>query len=224
MQMTLSDLRTAALEWLDDPHGMTFAPNGDYSRLDQLLNEAYDELVLEIDAIPTPWSIETDSASAVRATISLVSTQREYAVDVAMRKVATVTEPADSADQTQEPVLITPYTMRNDRNAVGVYVFRSGNTGTWYLGLCRMPPAWTSLIVHGLPPVTRLSAAADVPYLVPDAFHTALVRRAALLGKIQENKEYRPLTMLWGEDLIKLRGTLGSQVQSFGARRFSGRA
>lgn len=219
MQMTLAELRRDVLEWLDDPRGATFAPDGDHTRLDLLIAEAIDDLVQEIDVIPQPWAVEPDSESATRATITTVSTRREYEVPAGMRKVVQVTEPPTGIGE-YRPITIVPYASRNNAAACGVYVFRSGTTGKWYVGLVSLPPAWTTLVIHGLPPVLKLTLESDVPYIIPDAFHSLVVRRAALLGKMQINREWRDVGMLWGEGIVKLRGVLGNLRQSYGARRF----
>lgn len=220
MRLELQDIRKRTLQWLDDPSGDRFAPNGEYERLDQLINEAYQHVVNEVDRIPHAWAV-SEQADATDVTTS--TDTREYGLGL-VRRVVEVNEARDS-----DEILIdvVDWNQRN-RASTGVYVFRAGavqlaaNDDRFYVGMVRMPPAYSTLRVYTLP-ILRELAVNQAPDAVPEDFHELLVYRAAMLGKQQVNRDPAGVTRVYLETLremtLKLAG--GGPGQKMHARRFS---
>ncbi len=200
MRHNLGELRAAALQWLDDPHGDTFAANGSYGRLDQLINEAYASAVDELDAIPQPWTLGRESDTQVIATVAGL---REYRF-LGGRNIIEVVEVLTGGTHSA-PLPIVPHWKRNTAGE-GVYLFRNPDRGYWYLGLVMfVTPQYATLEVFFREYVSRLVGESDVPLQIPEQWHELIVYKAAMLGLMQQNRDAKAQTALYAEKLQQMR-------------------
>lgn len=180
MRHTLIELEAIALQWLDDPLGTRF----DSARLRMLLNLAYQTIVDLIDTFPQPWSVGGESAAK---TITPVSGTREYDVGDpgTIRRIVEVFAVVGTSGRT--PVNIRPYAGRFAASD-GVYVFRD-STGQWTLGTCVLDAYTDVLLVFTAPALTPLKDDAAYPSAVPEDFQELIALRAAVIGKVHENRD-----------------------------------
>lgn len=191
--MYLEELRTSTLEWLDNPSGDTFAPDGDTKRLDGLLSDAYEELVPEVEASHQEYNVvETP------ITIAVSSANREY----------TVSTPGDDGHtdvrkivEVERTDVTNPYTLDfcpfSERNASfggsylpylkvvaseRVYVYQLSD-GFWRLGFRSRQPVTQTVDVWYVPAIARLTGSADIPVLVPRQWHRLIPLLAAMNAK-----------------------------------------
>lgn len=199
MRHNLRELRAATLQWLDDPHGDSFATNGNYTRLDQLINEAYASAINQLDTIPQPWnlSLEADAVS-----VSTVAGTREYSLGRARNVVEVVENLTDGTDTV--PLPIVPYWKRNTAGE-GLYLFRNHTSGNWYVGLViYLTPQYTTLRAFLREELDRLVSDGDEPVQLPSQWHELIFYKAAMLGKMQENREAQVLGALYAEKLQEM--------------------
>lgn len=200
MRHNLGELRAAALQWLDDPHGDTFAANGSYGRLDQLINEAYASAVDELDAIPQPWSLSLESEAVE---VTTVAGTREYSLGRARNVIEVVEELTGGTHGT--PITIIPQWKRNTAGD-GVYLFRDDASGDWYLGLALyVTPQYATLHVFVRQVVAKLASTGDVPLQIPEQWHELIVYKAAMLGLMQQARDAKAQTALYAEKLQQMR-------------------
>ena len=108
MLHNLGQLRASVLNWLDDPSGDSFAPAGNFGRLDQLIHEAYASAVDELDTIPQPWNMLRDENAI---SVTTVAGTREYLLGDLRNVVEVVEELSDGTDSA--PLPIVPHWKRN---------------------------------------------------------------------------------------------------------------
>ena len=216
MKLTLGDIRKLTLGHLDDPHGDQY---GD--RLDAYINETYQDIVNEVNEIPTTAYAEKDTE---RATVTTAAGTREYKVGEG--EFSKIIEVRNNDGSSNPPAIdIVPYALRNDdlRHANSVYVFRNGADGLWYLGMVRMDPVWTSLLVHATPLLKKLGGAADVPVSVPADHHEALAWGATMLGLMDRDRDASRPTAMYEHHLNRIRRKITRSVEPNRAGRLYSR-
>lgn len=192
MQQDLASLRQAVREWLDDPDGDEFTD----ARVDRLINESYQNIANDLLNLAQPWSVKKE-ADYVTNTVTTDSATREYSIG-AVRRIESVG--ILSGNNRFTALDLVEYGARNVARAPnGIYTFREQSTGEWYIGVVYLPPAWATLIVHSVPPLAALVHPDDVPREIPPDHHELLVYRAAMLGKMQVNRESTALVNLYLE-------------------------
>jgi hypothetical protein len=227
--LTLKQLREQTLEWLGDPIGETFNADRQYTRLDGLINKAYQDVVDLIDDSRKPWALSRED---VHGTLTVVTTQREYPLvyseeAFSPRFTSTVRRIIDVHEvsgRDKIPLDIVSYDQRN-WGRPGVYAFQSTTTvdgavlGAWFLGLCAFPPVYTTLLVHAAFQPTKLSNENDMPHAVSQAFHELIYFRAALLGRAQEGRDTDTALRFWLEGRAKLEAALDKPYEPFVSKR-----
>ena len=199
MLHNLGQLRTSVLNWLDDPSGDSFAPAGNFGRLDQLINEAYASAVDELDTIPQPWNMLRDENAI---SVTTVAGTREYLLGDLRNVVEVVEELSDGTDSA--PLPIVPHWKRNTAGA-GVYLFRNQVLGDFFIGLVIFKtPQYAKLRIFIRDTVKRLSSPSAFPSQLPEQWHELIVYKAAMLGQMQEKRDAKALTALYGEKLKAL--------------------
>ena len=204
MLHNLGQLRVSVLNWLDDPSGDSFAPAGNFGRLDQLINEAYASAVDELDTIPQPWNMLRDENAI---SVTTVAGTREYLLDTnTLDRVRNVLEVVEElSDGTHSaPLPIVPHWKRNTAGA-GVYLFRNQVLGDFFIGLVIFKtPQYAKLRIFARIWERRLATPGDIPFQLPAQWHELIVYKAAMLGQMQEKRDAKALTALYGEKLKAL--------------------
>lgn len=220
--MTLNDLRSLTLEWLDNPSGDVFAPGGDYARLDRIINEAYRKLTRTMRQSNLNWDIEHILTTT---TISVTSAAREYSVitddglatGTDVRKIIDVVR----TDTTNEIKMnIIPFGERfraATRNTI--YVYRS-SSGIWIIGFVTDAPETQTLSVRVEMFRDVLGDASDIPRAVPNDWHSLIAVEAAILGMKQTGRDFTRLLTHALEEREKFEDDLGTLLSGATSQRF----
>lgn len=210
MQYTFNLLITKVLQRLDDPSEDAFTR----SQAGDLVNDAYQDVINEIDELP---NVNVGNTEGARVAIAPVTGQREYKLG-SYRKIIQVQD--DSAGGTNPPLVeIVQYGIKDDyRRRAGVYLFRHPTSGAWFIGMCAMEPIFTALLVSVLPLVKKLGDQ-DVPIQVPDAYHEAIWAGAVMLGKLEESRDATGAASVYEHFLNRLRKGMTGQINPFRSTR-----
>lgn len=237
MAETLATLRAATLDWLDNPSGDLFAPSGDYSRCDRLINEAYRSLVREVSRSSKAWNIYESTV-----TLTVVTTAREYEVNGTdaqgnynVRKVIDVVR-TDLPNELQYELI--PWSQRNEPPNISynkvptlrtgrshkVYVYRR-DTGIWVMGFASEEPEDQTCVVRYEPFLKPLVNAADEPTQMPFDWQSLIAVAAAILGLKQTRageggKQWQELQSHHDRELAKFREDVGSLASRVKSARF----
>ena len=218
MQLTLAEISTLCLDHLADPSGTYFYVD----RLQRAINEAYRDLVVdEIDPAVGTWDMAPTPLTVVVAAGVRDTKLTDANGAVHIRKPVDVNR-IDSGWRT--PVAIIPFGMRNRNTAMaplrlsgttqaGVYFFRSGANGDWYLGTAEQQPEAMTLEVHYAAPIAKLANNSDVPWIIPEDFHNLIPIKAAMFLKTQENRDASDLAGLYAERMQRFRAFLNKPDQ-----------
>jgi len=220
VRKTLEDIRADTLYWLDQPHGEQWKAD-DYTRLDQLINEAYQHLVHVMDQSAQPWNVPRQSDVI---SITMIAGTREYLIGSDLesaRDIRHVLEVVEiNSDGTHSPPLdMVPWADRNRGGRRGVYVFRDpgsgGVGGHWMIGSVYVEPPWTTLGVFALPGLKVIPSTSDHPVALPIQFHELIVYRTAMLAMMQSHRgergqAYRDLAGLYAEGLATMKAGLST--------------
>lgn len=222
MARTLANLRQETLQWLDDPAGSFWAPAGSFSRIDMLINSAYEHMVGEVEEAGQPWNV----AAAGPLTLNVTEDQREYPLTDApapgIRKIIDVvplqggnrgpsfrevpfSERNSSAGSRVYPRLGINEFAGND----AVYYFRR-SSGVWVIGFSNEKPRETTAEVTYEENLTALTAQEDTPGNVPDLWHGLVALYAALLGKIQTRRDPAGLEAIYAREVMRLGSHAGT--------------
>lgn len=233
MLQTLTDLRAGTLRYCDDPVGDLFAPGGDFVALDGFINEAYQDVVDEVDESLRPWNTPkllttTESAASPGlgvTHITPVATQREYEIgDENIRRVLDVVEISATSDYRRS----VPHSSWGERDNLqeGVYVFRraSGDAaGAWFLGITDWASVPYALLeVNWLRLPEKLTTGEAIPIQVPASFHELIYYLAAVKAKSSKKQDPTFPLGFYTAGLSKMKRLLGKVHHSGTAPRLSG--
>lgn len=212
MLQSLQDLRLLTRRWLYDEAGQEW----DDPHADWIINQAYQDVVNSVDRLPEPWS-EADAP----LTITPITGQREYDLGTprTIRGVVEVREQINDNDR--EKVTIVQWARRFERASGGVYVYRTSG-GQWRLGTVVLDHFTRDLLVWTRPTVARLQDPGAFPDAVPESFHELIALKAAILGKVSQNREAGDLAGLYTEKMAQLEA-MGPAMHSLNESRRLGR-
>lgn len=223
--MTLSEIRLRTLDWLDDPQMDLF---DDADRLKRLLFDAYADVVHVLDESPVPWNIRSqfeDSSTGLNTVTWAVGVREASFFSSFSAKILEVV-PLDADGREGKPYTFVPFRERNLRpGSTGIYLYpgfstrvNAGAGHLWVMGQCDQ--SRTTSITARVYARAQVGALAipfdgdnDVPSLVPFEYHPLIAVRAALLAKMQENRDLSNLAALWSEGLVSLRSFAGDVDQ-----------
>lgn len=219
MFWTMAELRGQTLHWLDDPRGEIFGTGGAGSRIDGLINVAYEKVVQVIDQSPYPWAVEREEDHEDFRTTEA----REYQLDGwaflggRLRHVIDVHDVTNASTPIRLDII--PYEQRNTSDMAGVYVFRAptGERSAFFIGIVQMPTPYEILRVQGARAVPALQTPYDEPDLVPVQFRQAITYGAAMLGKVQQGEDPSSLAGLYSmalADVAADTGKIGDRTHS----------
>lgn len=232
--MDLQAIQNDVSHLIQDP-SKDVAPDGTGSDtlLNTMINQAYSDLINEMETVGSLYNM---ALSAPVVTIPVSSIPREYDLlsssDVSpnasdIRKVVDVVRTDGSVDYS---IPIVAYAERNRwmgrpfgrsirTPTTAVYFYRQVDTsdmtsaGVWVMGFVKSEPvASRTYQVRYLPTITDLSALSDVPQQVPEHWHRVIAVRAALLIKIQENRDATGIGLLYAEQLQRMKDDLSSPL------------
>jgi len=213
----MEDLRNQTLQWLDDPRGEIFGMGGAGSRIDGLINLAYEKVVQVIDQSPYPWAVEREEDHKEFATTEAREYQLDGVIFIRLRAVLDVHDVTNPSTPIRLDII--PYEQRNSSDVAGIYVFRApvGWFSAFYIGLVRVPTTYQRLRVHGARAVDTLQIPSAEPSLVPGQFRSAIMYGAAMLGKIQQGEDPTNLASLYSmalADVAADTGKIGDRTHS----------
>ena len=225
--MDLSELRQTVLDRLQArtaEHAFAGEPE-----LDRLINAAYVEVVNEVEAIASYWNVAeteltfTTPATAGAGEYSLSTDFSGLETGEVIRKIVDCVR---NYGEIPKLVPIVPFSERRQQvgvagswrtvnsrpPAVAVYFIRT-NTGEWRMGfVVDEPRLGTKYGVRFILDIVPLQAAGDVPSQVPNHWHLLIATRAAVVAKVQENRDPSGLAALYASDLQRMRSDLGSHT------------
>jgi len=202
MRMSFQDIKRSVRDRLNDVSTLSY----DDATLKRLINHALQDVVNVLRELPKTLSVSATAAPD----ITTVSTQREYAAPSDCARIVAVKEFADNLEL--DPDDVVTYAERDHPKSRGVYIYRS-DAGVWYVGFVLMPPGIATLRIYYNKTVPRLEVDTDVPDIVPPDHHELIATRAALLAKLDDNRDASNLAALWSEGLRRLVSDMGGPAQ-----------
>lgn len=200
--MDLQDLRPATLGWLDDPKGDRFVDHDSFARLDVLINLAYKDAVLAMDACTGAWNVKD-----APETITVTSSVRRYLLTSSdVRRPLSARRVEASGSHTN--LIEAPWGGRDDyarrplRGLRGppperIAWFRDATTGAFGMVFYDEDPSAQTVEVHYQPLVLDLTAPDHIPYQVPQQWQHILPIGAGFFGKMQARRDNKDLAALW---------------------------
>jgi hypothetical protein len=228
--MDLAELRATVLDYLDLKDELESFPSP--GQLVRIINIAYLNVVGKVEIAAPYYNV---SSITPLLTTPASSIPREYDLGSSSDVSPTVTNIRKIVDCARRTASGVPYSLRivdfAKRNAwlgrpgdasnpvpqSAVYFYRNFVTAnpaaTWLLGFVDpTPPASTVFEVRYLPDIVVLSADADIPHLVPQAWHFVIALRAAILGKGKENRNVEVNAAMYAEALSDMQPSLSRAV------------
>jgi hypothetical protein len=217
MAMNSNELLLRTGEWLNDPALYSFEPTNVLGAV----QHAYAMIVNEVERASQTWN-----TVSVPIEISVTHAAREYTVTTiaagetpnqqtdSVRKIVEVVR-TDAGRE--DKLAIIAHGSRNDyrsvnyypqlqrfRGSVGlVYVYRASD-GLWRVGFVDAEPPAQTISVFYVPKIGSLAGQPAYPSLVPDDFHEMIALQAAVVLKVQENRDASGLLGMlaqWKSDL-----------------------
>lgn len=228
--MDLAELRATVLDYLDLADELdSFKSPG---QLVRLINIAYLNVVGKVETAAPYYNV---SSITPLLTTPASSIPREYDLGSSTDVSPTVTNIRKIVDCARRDGASIPYSLRivdyAKRNAwlgrpgdasnpvpqSAVYFYRTFTTAspaaTWLLGFVdTTPPASTVFEVRYLPDIVAISADADIPHFVPEAWHFVIALKAAILGKGKENRNVEANMVMYAEALSDMQPSLSRAV------------
>lgn len=198
--MTLAELQTRTLEWIDDPSGSYFAPGGDLAQITWAIDHGYQTVVAYYERSKRPWNIHDTPVS-----VAVLAGTREYSVtpavgQPAIRRIVSVTRVQDDQGREREQDEIS-YAERNryrrfevarlgDPPADAWYVYRTA-AGVYRIGLADIPGESWSMKVYYSPVIEPLVASDDAPAHIPAQWQPiiCLLAARALLNSVNRSTQ-----------------------------------
>ena len=210
MRLRPSEIKDRTLRWLADPGGTLF--KRDPRLIWDLIDEAYQEIVGEIDKLALPWNHDTAKAETITTT-----TAQEYELTVEARKIVEVDEL--NSDGTLLRLPEVDYADRQ-RQTPGYYVYRRPSSDRFVIGFPSVPPIYAKVKAFYLERLTSLERASDVT-AVPAEHHELIAHLAAAKAKIVLNQEAGGHFAVYANGLQKMRENLNNTGGRLYARRMS---
>ena len=214
----MGEIQSRVLTWLNQEASEFWAPGGDLSRLNQVINAEYELAVCKLEqGRARAWSAVPEGGSTGVQTITTVPTQREYQVNEA-RRILDVR--VQDSNQRYGPLNEVDYDNRDDSSRGGFYAFRSLTDGRFYIGFLVMPPAWGTVQVLYRPSLAPLAQTNDMPVQLPEEQHEILAYETTAFCSGVERFETGYVAAKLLEKRAMNMQSMGRIVQPYGARRY----